>query len=422
MKRLIDTIILYFIGSIFIFSSLMKMMDIIGTSLIIQEYFNIVNIHLNRNLLSFFSYSLSVVEFLAGFFLLIRVRRYIWIYVILVFLIFFTLLTLYLVLFNPISDCGCFGEIIKLSNLQTFLKNILLLLGVIYLILFNNKNSNLFKNRRGLKDDLVLTLCFIAIFFASYPLIVKGQPIADFADFKPGTNLKSDISNNSSQIETRLIYSKGGELFEFTIDNLPDSTYTFIDSKSFFTDKFQSDFINFSILDGEGEVITDRILENNRVVIFTVPNLLDFDVLLMDKVSSLGDSLISRGINSFVLTGSSYRNYDRDFILDKLYPLPVYHSDYKTVISLSRPKIGVVYINDGLIIEKWSLNSIKDNLLKDIYYSDPEIILTKREIWSNLFIQFLFLGIVVLLVVCKVLLKVYDSKYEYREGCIIKKV
>lgn len=423
MKRAIDRLILYILGFIFLFSGLMKMMDIVGTSLIIHEYFNLVNLNFNKSFLSFIAYFLSIVEFLSGLFVIIRVRRYIWFYVLASMLSFFTIITLYLLIYNPISDCGCFGEVLKLSNLQTFLKNLFTLIGVVYLLTTNSKESELFKNKRGLKIDFAITLIFLLGFVSIYSVVVKRQPIADFSDFKPGTSLiRTDIENNSNEMETLLIYSKDGKMFEFTIDNLPDSTYTFVDSKTYFTDNFNRDIIHFSIVDSLGTTITDSIFDNNKFVFIVIPDISKINSKELDGVLSLGSDLFNLGINHSIVTGSSYRAVDASSRRASFTPIPIYYSDYKSVITLNRSRVGIVYVYDGVIVDKWSLRSFTSKDLQEISMTNPDVLLTKREIGSNLFIQFLFLGIIIFVIVLKILLKFFDSNYGRKEELLAEKL
>lgn len=115
------------IGLLFLFSGYVKVIDPVGGGLMMEEYFKIVGIDGWHNLFIVAGAFLSIAELLTGIAVLVGLKMKFFCRVAFVFLLFFTILTLLLAIFDPVADCGCFGEAIKLTNWETFFKNLVLL-------------------------------------------------------------------------------------------------------------------------------------------------------------------------------------------------------------------------------------------------------------------------------------------------------
>ena len=130
---------------------------------------------------------------------------------------FMTPLTLYLAIFNPVSDCGCFGDAWVLTNWETFIKNVLLLLAAI----------GAFKGRKMLVRFISQTLSFYCL---------DRLPVLDFRPYKVGKNILEGMTMpegaKPSVYESVFILEKNGENKEFTLENYPDSTWTFVDTRT----------------------------------------------------------------------------------------------------------------------------------------------------------------------------------------------
>ena len=129
---------------------------------------------------------------------------------------------------NPVADCGCFGDFIILSNTATFVKNVFITLFLAYLFLFNVRVSGLFIPYVQWIVGGILSFYILAVAFYSYNV----QPIIDFRRFAPETrliNTSEDEDEEGEEAVFEYIYERDGEKRAFMIDELPDSTWTFVD-------------------------------------------------------------------------------------------------------------------------------------------------------------------------------------------------
>ncbi len=363
------------IGVTFIVSGFLKALDPVGTSLKIKEYLSVM--HLNP-----FDFTalpaaviLCCIEFVTGVAILKGLKVKLFSAVSLVLALFFTILSLCTAIFLPIEDCGCFGDALHLTGLQTFVKNILLL-GATAIVYMQRNSFSPIATRFWQNIYTCAYTLFIAV-TALYSLFFL--PIADFGQFKPGTDLTEKLLENQlREYKTILVYSKEGKKQEFTLDNLPDSTWSFTDSKSILISEENDGSIDFSIRDSRGMVITDSILSlNTPVVIVSV-----LDQLSNSKITEielLASSVAKAGGKLFILSalGEEITNSS----------IPVYSSDYKTVVSLNRSNGGAIYICEGVVVKKWSRYNYPSDI-EHIFEQSPDIIIANSIIKEQLFIEF----------------------------------
>ena len=212
----------------FIFSGVLKLLDPVGTGLIVHEYLSFMHLDFLDSGAIVLGIALATLEFLIGICVLSGLRLRIVAWVALILTAFFTILTFYLMRFNPISDCGCFGEAIHLTNTQTFIKNVVLLVLAILIFLGRKRATRV--------APAPLEWVFIAL-FALVGLSVALRALAtipqvDFTAYRVGSSLDELAQENQARFETTFIYTKDGHTEEFTLDNLPDDSWTYLDSKT----------------------------------------------------------------------------------------------------------------------------------------------------------------------------------------------
>ena len=208
------------VGGVFIFSGFTKAIDPWGTSYKITDYLTAMGLEEWAATALFIAVALAALEFILGIQLVLGAYRRSAPIVSLLLMLVLTPLTLWLAITDAVPDCGCFGDALHLSNWATFGKNLLLLLGVVYLLMFN-------KSVRGIYGPAVqwivtaLSFAFIMA-IAYYGYFV--QPLIDYRPYPVGTRLVADdeLETDESDDEFIFIYSKDGEEHEFTIDSLPD--------------------------------------------------------------------------------------------------------------------------------------------------------------------------------------------------------
>lgn len=410
-------------GLIFLFSGFVKLVDPVGVGLIMSEYFKILGIEDMHRLALIAGTLLAGTEMLLGIAILVGLRMRFAIKALLVFVSFFTILTLFLALFDPVQDCGCFGEVIKLTNWETFYKNIILL--IIALFLF-------FQRRRFVPiAPRVWEIGFLGVYAVMVAFIgiysVRHLPLVDFTAFHTGTDIPEEIARIDNPAGpayiTELTYEKNGKREIFSLENLPDSSWTFVDSKSVPAEKARfSTFTDFAVSDKDGNYVTDSLLRAEKLFISTVPYLYRFNETHFNAISAIHDSIASAGAYHIVLCGADPAYVDS--IMNK-YGLncEVYFTDFKTLITLNRSNGGVVFLSKGVISGKWSRNDFQKTVAKPsgggiekILKEDSELFAAERRIKEHLLAEITAFAILILIALMR-----YVCKFAYTHRIIPEK-
>ena len=259
---------------------------------------------------------------------------------------FFTLLTLVLLIFNPVMDCGCFGEAIHLTHLQTFIKNIILcaLLAIAFIPMQNLG--------RPLKRKYVSfgIVCVSVIAFSIYSLLYL--PLVEFTDYKPGIALAAARPDTEAieedAFESVFIYEKEGIQKEFTLETLPDSTWTFVSTQTIQKQNLNDTRIDLSLYNEQKEYL-DTLAIQGDVMIISVYNP-DITEKKWKEVTAFAGKAKEAGFTPMILVAAvpgQFSSIDTNGI-------PVYFSDYKTLITLNRSNGGATWFSKGFLIKKWS--------------------------------------------------------------------
>jgi len=299
--------------------------------------------------------ALSCVEFLTGILLLTGCLRRSASVLAAAMMAFMLPLTVWIYIANPVSECGCFGDFISLSNGATLAKNILLTLLVVYLLLYNRCVRGLFA--------LPVQWMIVAVSLA-FPLYlnVMGynvQPLVDFRPYPTGSTLVSDGSDAEND-NTLYIYERNGRRESFALDALPDSTWTFVDAISQTGDKDITQEIE--VLDSDGENILPELIEPHRpqlILLISDPEL--HFLTRSHYVNSLYDYLSADGVAMIGLVGADGDAFKQWKLLTRPH-FDVYPAEDTTLKQLARGEAAVVYLREGRIVWKRSLQSLDAGL------------------------------------------------------------
>ena len=348
----------------FILSGFVKAVDPLGTQYKIGDYLEALHIasYIPDILTLISSILLSSLEFCLGVFMLFAIRRHIVSKIIFVFISIMTVITLWIAIANPVSDCGCFGDAIKLTNWETFIKNIILMAAAVTvwkyplcMVRFISKSNQWIV--------INYTIIFI-VFISGYSLY--DLPQFDFRPYHIGANIKKgmEIPPGAKQpkFENTFIMEKNGVRKEFKLDNYPDSTWKFIDSKTVqISEGYIPPIHDFSIQKvGSGEDITNNILGDKGYTFLLIsPHLETADDSQLDQINQISEYCTDNGYKFYCLTASTGKAINRwQSITGAEYPFC--NTDETTLKTIIRSNPGLLLIKAGTIIRKWSHNTLPD--------------------------------------------------------------
>ena len=335
----------FLFGMVFFFSGLIKLMDPVGSGLVVREYFDFMHLGFMAPAAKTFGVALALAETLIGAALVSGVWRKTFGMAALIMQSAFTLITLFLLIFNPEMDCGCFGEAIHLTHLQTFVKN-LILLALILLYFFPNKHLGEPKRKKYVSFGIVSISC---VAFMVYSLMYI--PLVDFTAYKPGAELLAAVSDGGDDIyEAVFTYEKDGQKQDFTLDALPDSTWTFVSTDTRLKGGPAENTAELSIFDSRTQTYADSLAAKGKVMVISLPDT-DIDVQEWDQIGRIASDAAACGIRPLILATEA------DTVPESLKAF-AYTSDYKTLISLNRSNGGITYFNDGSLVKKWASRTV----------------------------------------------------------------
>ena len=323
------------VGFVFFISGLLKLVDPVGAGLVMKEYFKFLHLGFLEGLSLPSGVAFALAETIVGAGLITGVWRKIIAAAAVGLQSMFTILTLLLVIFKPEMDCGCFGEAIHLTHGETFIKNLILLsLLLIYFIPIKYLGQT---RKKKYVSFALVSLSSIA--FAIYSLMYI--PMADFTDFRPGAVVNNESNMDEAAFEATFVYSKDGKEERFSLENLPDSTWTFVRADTSPVTEDGQGSARISIYDNAGNY-ADSLITKGKVMIVSLykGSLSEKDIR---TIREFLDNAKTAGFSPILLTSGV-----------ETHGLESYNCDYKTLITLNRSNGGATYLEDGYIIRKWA--------------------------------------------------------------------
>ncbi|MFA5815277.1 MAG: BT_3928 family protein [Bacteroidales bacterium] len=361
MKVTIKIISKIIIAVVFIFSGFVKCVDPTGTAIKLEEYLVVFGMNFMIPLSLTLSILMCGAEMLVGIMLLLnlKIKWAIWLAV--AFMIFYTPLTLWLAISNKVTDCGCFGDALVLTNWQTFLKNVVLDVFVVILFINRENFKDLFKP--GIQAFAALGFALLVAGFEFYNL--NHLPVIDFMPYKIGANIPAGmiIPDDAPQAKYKIIfyYEKDGTRQSFTDKNLPDSTWKFVDRKDKLIQKgYVPPIHDFSIITPDNLDVTNKILSDPGYnYLLVISNIEKTNLSHFDEINRIAESAVSKGYGFYALTSSVTEEHE--LFKEKVKAsYPVYLMDETTVKTMIRSNPGLMLIKGGTIIGKWHYKQLKN--------------------------------------------------------------
>jgi uncharacterized membrane protein YphA (DoxX/SURF4 family) len=351
-----------FVGGLFIFSGLIKLNDPVGFAFKLEEYFGATVLDL-----PFFTpYALAIAvivvvfEVLLGVFLLIGYQPKFTVWSLLGMIVFFTFLTFYSAYYNKVTDCGCFGDAIKLTPWESFTKDIILLVFILVLF-FGVKHIKPLFSKLGLS---VISLISFILCFAFVYHVLMHLPVIDFRPYKVGNNIEEKMTIPDDAPKALIDYHwkfmvNGEEKIITTRGNYPtiEGEYISVETETI-KEGYEAPIHDFSIERG-GEDFTDEILNEENLIMIVSYNLSKAEKDGMIKLRKLTSEAIKKGYRVVGLTASGPEEQQRiseEFVLT----FDFFFCDETALKTIVRSSPAILKLNRGTILQKLHWNDIED--------------------------------------------------------------
>ena len=354
------------LGITFLFSGFVKIVDPYGSAYKIEDYLSAFNLSSLSFLSMGGSFLQAVLEFLMGAFMLLGIYRRWNSRLILLTMCFMTPLTLYLAIANPVSDCGCFGDVLIITNWQTFYKNIVLLACSIFVIIYRERIGNFFTGKTYWLAFLYIIIFSVVFFARNYYL----DPLFDFRPYTIGTDITEamKVESGKERIEENvMVYTKDGVVKEFTEDNYPweDESWAFVrmDTKVIkegeeakihdFTINSLTFDKDYTHLENTEDVTAQVLADSSYVFLMISPTLDGMDAGHLSNLEDVAHYAQDNHYGFYCLTASvtdEIMTWERDHISNFNFAL----TDERTLKTIIRTNPGLLLLKNGLIVNKWA--------------------------------------------------------------------
>ncbi len=361
------------VGLVFMFSGFIKGIDTFGYTYKIQDYFIAFKMSWFVPTAFYIAVLFCIFEFMIGVALVFRLKPRLTSIFLLLFMSFFTLLTLYLALKNPVTDCGCFGDFLVISNWQTFYKNIVLM--IFTLIIFFTSNS--YKKPKSAFYQLTVFLLGLIGIISIIIYCYRHLPIIDSLPWKKGNNIRQLVLPTPEVSKIFLIYKNKttGETKEYPSDNYPwkDSTWLanwqFVDQRKEIIKPFiPAPIHDFTITDTYGDDYTSEFFNKSGYQFILVAH--DINKTNKDafkEANQLYKLCAKDSIPFITLSGSTFQSIG-EFTKEIPVDFTIYNTDETALKTMIRSNPGLILIKDGIVIGKWHYNDFPEySSLKERY-------------------------------------------------------
>lgn len=379
--KLFVRIIQFLFGLTFVFSGWAKCVDPAGTAIKFTEYFQYFGMGFFADFAMGFAWVLSIVEFLGGFYLLFGHARYWALTLSFILLALFTPLTLWLALTNAIEDCGCFGDVVHLSNGVTFLKNVVLCV-MLWLLWRNRKCCYIIGGKTA------FTVYSYWVFLVLVWMCWHGtwrEPLVDFRPFLPGTDLRAavvgegnDAEDEKAEVTYTCVYERDGVKQEFELDALPEEEegWEFVETIEHVataTDapKASTDLhLDFFARNQKGDVVTEQLLgEEGYVMLLMSPSLDKASQHDIDRIETLYEYASDQQCPFYCLTANDEAQLKR-WLHNTGAEYPFLFTDVTIIQTIARSNPSLMLLHDGVICWKNSLSDIDAEALTSAKLSE----------------------------------------------------
>ena len=338
------------VGALFIFSSFTKGVDPLGTKYKMLDYFAAYHLEWLNGLAMVLAVLMILAEFLIGICLFTNVCPKIATVGGALFMLLFTTVTLFDARYDMVPDCGCFGTAVKMSNWQTFYKNLVIDAVLLPLVL----NIRALKNRLTWRGQMLIGLVYAALFTGFELYNYRHLPVIDFMNWKVGKQM-NEKPQQEQQIYLTFRNKATGKTQEYLSPDYPWNDSVWMSQWEFVDQRVVggNSFLGFSALDQDGDDVTEMILTTEDLMMFTSHDLSTITEKEWEKIRSITEEAGKRGYYVIWITATPQETVEK---LQETYPFmeEVYYGDELEIKTIVRFNPGLILLDQGLVVDKWS--------------------------------------------------------------------
>ena len=363
MNYTLNVIARWFVGLVFLFSSFSKGVDPLGTAFKVQEYMTAWSIgswtfEWALPLANFLSVALICAEFVVGVLLITGCFRRISAWMLAAMMLFFTVTTLIDAITNKVTDCGCFGDALKLTNWQTFWKNVVLDVPTVWIFM-----TQRLRYRRRFERDMIVLIAATALMVGFEIYNINNEPCIDFRDWKVGKRMIETDEN--LQLKSYMTYrnkATGEEVEIETKDWMAYQDETVWElTGSRVEDPHEIKADGFSMLDMDGnDMSVDMLSSPDYLLIATLPNpdLKKMNAKGLRALKSVSQFAMDHDIEMVVLASALAEDV-QSFLYDNGLEMDFYGADEKAILVMARAMPAFVLMKDGVVMGKWHYRNFR---------------------------------------------------------------
>ena len=356
MQKVIDQFSRYFVGSLFIFSGLIKINDPVGTEIKLEEYFEVFAQDFGSFFHVFVPWSLEigmimiVLELALGVAILLFYRMEKTTWVLLALMIFFLFLTFYSAYFNKVTDCGCFGDAIKLTPWQSFWKDVILMVFVSHLFWYRRTYQQVLRTWEGHGVMIITVMVSLSLGIVA----IRHLPFIDFRAYKIGNNISEQMRPEEHPV-IEYIFEKDGKEVRSKKYLTPEEGYVYKSSEVLNAEKAKPKITDYFVTGTEGEDLTAATLSGTKLIV-VMEDVGETSTKNMSALRNLVTALEDK-IDFLVLT-SSGATLMEVFRHENQLAIPYAFSDATVLKTMIRSNPGLILLRDGTVLGHWHYNDV----------------------------------------------------------------
>lgn len=359
-KKVADQFARFFVGGLFIFSGLIKLNDPIGTQIKMEEYFAVFADDFGSFFNLFIPWALEIgmvmiiLELVVGVAVLVYYRMELTTKVLLALMVFFTFLTFYSAYFNKVTDCGCFGDAIKLTPWESFIKDVVLMVPVLHLFWYRKRYQPVLRTMEG--HAVVGATTVICLFLGVYA--IRHLPFIDFRAYRIGNNIPAQMQPEEQPRFEYVFIRKDNDERVVSEKYLMDTTlYKYESIRQTNEDKTRPKITDYAVIDVDGNDVTAETFTGAKLF-FVIYDVTKASTANIDDIRKLINALDGK-VEVMMLTASRSVDFEA-FRHEHQLAAPYYFADATVLKTIVRANPGITLWVDGTVRGMWHHNDTPD--------------------------------------------------------------